>query len=181
MEKINFFNEFNTSSKEITIGENYFNNSYEFVILEISGLIDTYNSDLFLKNIKEFLKKTPRKVCIIEMSGINYMSSTGIGAFVELLKFCNENKIIFYMMNIGINVDEVFSLLGFKSFFNYIKELKDISDEKIQRSIFPAKIQCPHCSTELMAKKIGSFKCSKCSSIFRVIEKNEKIIIEKRN
>ena len=81
-------------------------------------------------------------------------------------------------MNINQNVDEVFNLLGFKSFFNYIKEIKDISDEKIKRSIFPVKIKCPSCSTELMARKIGSFKCSKCSAIFRITDKNNEIIIE---
>jgi len=178
MEKTNFFSEFNVSSKEVTIFEDYFNNSYEFLILKINGFIDTYNSDSFLESIKKFISLTERKVCIIEMSGINYMSSTGIGAFVELLKFCTEKKIVFYMMNINQNVDEVFNLLGFKSFFNYIKEIKDINDEKIKRSIFPAKIKCPSCSAELVVKKIGSFKCSSCSNVFRITEKNNQIIIE---
>ncbi len=178
MEKTNFFSEFNVSSKGVTIFEDYFNNSYEFLILKINGFIDTYNSDSFLESIKKFISLTERKVCIIEMSGINYMSSTGIGAFVELLKFCNEKKIVFYMMNINQNVDEVFNLLGFKLFFNYIKEIKNINDEKIKRSVFPVKIKCPSCSTELIAKKIGSFKCSKCSNVFRITDKNNEIIIE---
>jgi len=181
MEKTNFFEEFNNSNKELVINEDYFNNSYEFIILKVDGFIDTYNSTLFFNIIKNFINLASRKVCVIEMSGINYMSSTGIGSFVELLKFCTDKKIVFYIMNINNNIDEVFNLLGFKSFFNYIKELKDISNEKIKFSIFPAKVICPCCSAELTVNKIGSFKCSKCPGIFRITEKNNKIIVEKRS
>jgi len=180
MKETNFFENFNNSKKEIIIEESYFNNSYEFILIKLIGLIDTYNSMQFFQIIKDFLELSERKVFILDLHKLNYISSTGIGIFVELLKFCNNKKIIFYLMNINQNINEVFNLLGFKSFFNIIKELKDINDEKIERSVFPLKLPCPHCKTELLLKKIGSFKCLRCSNIFRVIDNNGEIRIEKR-
>jgi anti-sigma B factor antagonist len=120
MESTEFFKEFNERNKEVEILEDYFNNSEEFIILKSIGLLDTYNSSQYYKTITQFLSLKPRKVCVMEITNISYMSSTGIGVFVELLKFCSDKKIVFYIMGIQTNVDEIFNLLGFKSFFNYI-------------------------------------------------------------
>lgn len=175
-----FFEYFNNESKDVRIEEHYFNESEEFVLLKISGFIDTYNSTQFLREVTSFLEQKERKVLVLDLSGVSYMSSTGIGASVELNKFCIKNKIVLYFLGMQKSVKEVFSLLGFFSFFNYIDELKDIKEEKIHRSKFPATVQCPHCSKKYSIQKTGSFKCKGCTNMFRVIEKNNEIIIEKR-
>lgn len=179
--KTNFFDDFNNSSKEVKIEENYFNLSDEFVLLSISGIVDTYNSSLFLDTIKKFLDLKQRRVLVMDLNNVNYMSSTGIGAFVELLKYCTVNKTLLYLMKLNINVVEVFKLLGFSSFFNFIIELKDIKEEKIIRSLFPIQSKCIYCSTPLTLKKVGSFRCPSCSNTFRVVEQDGKVNIEKRS
>lgn len=177
LEKTKIFDKFNESGKEVTINENYFNNSPLFALLSVDGIIDTYNSQEFMRAIFDFCSFTERKVLVMNIKNVNYMSSTGIGALVQINKFCHESKIKLYIMGIQKNVDEVFSLLGFKSFFNYIIDLKDIKEEKITRSKFPYKFKCPHCNAELEAKKTGSYKCSQCQKIFRLAEENNKIVI----
>lgn len=172
IEKTNFFKELNDSQKEISIEENYFNNSEFFVLLTVKGSLDTYNSTEFMDIITKFCQLKTRKVLVINIKEVSYMSSTGIGAFVQLNKFTAAEDIKLYIMGIQKNVDEVFSLLGFKSFFNYIVDLKDIKEEKIVRSKFPHKFKCPHCQATLKASKTGSFKCKQCDKPFRVIEKD---------
>jgi anti-anti-sigma factor len=173
VKKTDIFNELNSAGREITIEENYFNNSEFFVLLSIKGIIDTYNSNDFMNSIMKFCKVVERKILVINIKEVNYMSSTGIGAFVQINKFCHEENIKLYIMGIQSNVGEVFSLLGFKSFFNYITELKDIKEEKIVRSKFPHKFKCPHCSASLEAKKTGAYKCSQCQKTFRVTEEKD--------
>lgn len=181
MDKTGFFKTFNSSKKEVVIEEGYFNGSPEFVILGVKGHLDNYNSNDFSSKVTEFIRLQERKVVVLDISEVNYMSSTGIGAMIQLNKFCIGNKIILYILGIQKNVEEVFSLLGFKTFFNYIKELKDIKEEKIQRSMFPKKIKCPYCSASILLQKTGSFRCKSCSNIFRVVEKDGSIEIEKRS
>lgn len=175
------FQKLNNESKDISIEVKYFNNSEEYVLLKLTGFLDTYNSDDFSRAVVKFLEKKDRKILVIDISSVNYMSSTGIGAFTALNKYCHQSNIKLYILGIQKNVKEVFSLLGFQSFFSYIDELKDIKEEKIKRSKFPIKIKCPYCEASLVAQKTGSFKCKRCENIFRLTEKNDKINIEKRS
>ena len=181
LDKTGFFNDFNQSSKELNISENYFNASDEFVLLGTTGFIDTYNSNAFGGSVIKFIGLKPRKVVVMDVTGTNYMSSTGIGAFAGLLKYCREKEIKLYIMGLQPNIHEVFQLLGFTSFFNFISDLKDIKEEKIARAHFPMQIKCPFCSASLNVPKVGSFKCLQCTNIFRVQEKNGETIIEKRS
>jgi len=172
MEITNYFDKFNNSDKELIIEERYFNEDTRFVMLGLKGLIDTYNTIPFYDNIKKFLALEERLVLVLDMNSISYMSSTGIGIFLQIDKDCKAGNIKLYLMGIRKNVDEVFSLLGFKMFFNYITELNDIKEEKIIRSIFPQKIKCPNCGITLKISKIGAFKCTGCLKTFRIVEKN---------
>ncbi len=179
--KISFFDEFNKSEKEVTIEESYFNNSSKFVLLVINGCIDTYNSNDFLNIIIKFCKLHERSIIVLDGSGIHYMSSTGIGSFIELQKYCIEDKIMIYLLGIQQNIIEIFTLLGFKSYFNYINDLKDIKREKIIRSIFPYKFECLYCNARLVASKNGSIICTQCYSEMRVNTDGEKVNIVRGN
>jgi anti-sigma B factor antagonist len=136
--------------------------------------LDTYNSSDFFRIIHRFLELEKRLVLVLDISKVNYMSSTGIGSCVEINRHCLKNNIKLYIKGMQKNVEEVFQLLGFYGFFNYIDELNDIKEEKIKRSLFPANIQCPYCSKKLKAQKTGSFKCPECLSAFRIVEANSR-------
>jgi anti-sigma B factor antagonist len=175
-----YFEEHKSEVNEVVIKELYLNNDKRFVVLDISGLLDTYNSSDFFRIIHRFLELEKRLVLVLDISKVNYMSSTGIGSCVEINKHCLKDNIKLYIKGMQKNVEEVFQLLGFYGFFNYIDELNDIKEEKIKRSLFPANIQCPYCSKKLKAQKTGSFKCPECLSAFRIVEANQEIKTEKR-
>lgn len=177
MKITNYFDKFNNSGKELIIKETYFNNNYKFVILSLDGQIETYNSPVFYKVIKDFLILEERLVLVLDINFIYYISSTGIGTLLQLDKDCKADGIKLYLMGIQKNIDEIFSLLGFKTFFSYITDLNDIKEEKIIRSVFPINIKCPHCQSELIILKTGAFKCKNCQGIFRVLEENNEIKI----
>lgn len=174
------FDYLNNGTNDISIKENYFNNSNKFALITIKGVIDTYNSAEFMKGVFKFCEIDERKILVISIKEVNYMSSTGIGAFVQINKYCREKNIVLHIMGMQKNVEEVFALLGFRSFFNFITELNDIKAEKIERSKFPTKIQCPHCNATLNGTKTGMFRCKQCQGVFRITVESDNIVIKKR-
>lgn len=158
------------SKDDIKIEGDYLNK--ETTILYFTGLIDTYNSDILQKEVNKFIQNNLQlKYIIFHMEGINYISSTGIGAIVEFYKTLKKNNIELYLMKVQKNVKSVFSLLGFSSLFNYIEDAEEI--KRVEKQIFPKKMQCPKCGTNFNVIKSGSFKCSNCKHIFRVNDKGE--------
>lgn len=164
--------EFNLDPKrdDVKIEGDYL--SEEAAILYFTGIIDTYNSNKVQNEVNNFIQNNINlKYIIFHMEGIGYMSSTGIGSIVEFYKIIKKNKMELYLMKVQESVKSVFSLLGFSSLFNYIEDANEV--KKVKKNIFPKKIQCPNCNTNLNVIKSGSFRCSSCKHIFRVNDKGE--------
>jgi anti-anti-sigma factor len=89
----------------------------DVIIVSPKGYIDTYNTAFFNKKMEAVLKKYHK--IIFDLSGINYVSSTGIGAFTGLLRHIKPKGGDMILINVQPKVYEVFSLLGFTSFFNF--------------------------------------------------------------
>lgn len=160
---------------DIKIEGDYLNE--ETAILYFKGVIDTYNSDTVQREINSFIRSNLEiKYIIFHMEGVNYISSTGIGAVVEFYKTLSKNNIELYLMKVQKSVKSVFSLLGFASLFNYIEDAEEI--KKVKKKVFPKIIQCPNCGVKLNVIKSGSFKCSSCKHIFRI--NNEGEIVENK-
>lgn len=154
----------------------------DVLIIRMTGQLNTYNSTPFQKKTHLILSTSFRKL-IFNLSGINYVSSTGIGAFTQILKeFSKDSKPgIITLAEIQPKVYEVFQLLGFTTFFR-IFDTADSAVAHFQNhqeiSMFPKILNCPLCNIKLKALKSGKFRCSKCRSIL-VIDSNAKIFIEK--
>ncbi len=143
------------------------------VILVLNGYIDTYNSNGFQKRIKRAVE-TGFVRLIFNCSGLNYVSSTGIGSFTSFLKTVKPRGGDVVLINIQPKVYEVFQLLGFSQFFN----IRDTIEEAISHfskhgdgpdnSLFPVTFKCPICSTKLKAVKTGRFRCSNCKTVLAV-------------
>ena len=69
-------------------------------IIEIHcvGYIDTYNSNFFLKKLTLVTNKYSK--IILNFSGINYISSTGIGAITTILKTCRDKNGDLILINV---------------------------------------------------------------------------------
>ncbi len=143
------------------------------LILFLTGYIDTYNSNFFQKRVNRAIEAGFVRL-IFHCSGLNYVSSTGIGSFTAFLKAVKPRGGDLVLLEIQPKVYEVFQLLGFSQFFN----IKDSMDEavaffstgiaKAQTEIFPKIFKCPICSKKLKATKPGRFRCSECKTILAI-------------
>ncbi len=143
------------------------------LVLYLTGYIDTYNSNFFQKRVNRAIESGFTKL-IFHCSGLNYVSSTGIGSFTAFLKAVKPRSGDLVLLEIQPKVYEVFQLLGFSQFFN----IKDNLDEAVEffskgsatsdSDIFPKIFKCPICSTKLKASKPGRFRCSNCKTILAI-------------
>ena len=145
------------------------------IMLTLIGYIDTYNSNFFQKRVQKIIDSGFVRL-IFHCSGLNYVSSTGIGSFTAFLKAVKPQGGDLVMLEIQPKVYEVFQLLGFSQFFNIRESLEDsirfFNTDKIQEkpSVFPKIVSCPICSKKLKAVKSGRFRCSECKSILAIDE-----------
>jgi anti-anti-sigma factor len=143
------------------------------LVLYLDGYIDTYNSNFFQKRVGKAVDAGFVRL-IFHCSGLNYVSSTGIGSFTAFLKAVKPKGGDVVLLEIQPKVYEVFQLLGFSQFFN----MKDSLDESIaffktstgaeQESPFPMVFDCPICAKKLKAVKPGRFRCSECKTILAI-------------
>lgn len=143
------------------------------LILFLTGYIDTYNSNFFQKRVNRAIESGFIRL-VFHCSGLNYVSSTGIGSFTAFLKAVKPRGGDLVLLEIQPKVYEVFQLLGFSQFFN----IKDNLDEaveffskggtKVESDVFPKIFKCPICSKKLKATKPGRFRCSECKTILAI-------------
>jgi anti-sigma B factor antagonist len=143
------------------------------LMLALTGYIDTYNSNFFQKRIQKAIDGGFVRL-IFQCSGLNYVSSTGIGSFTTFLKAVKPQGGDLVLLDIQPKVFEVFQLLGFSQFFNIRESIEESVDffnsDKVQDkpSIFPKVVACPLCYKKLKAIKAGRFRCSECKSVLAI-------------
>jgi anti-anti-sigma factor len=149
--------------------------------LTLTGYIDTYNSNFFQKRVQKAIEGGFVRL-IFQCSGLNYVSSTGIGSFTTFLKAVKPQGGDLVLLDIQPKVYEVFQLLGFSQFFNIRDNIDDSitffnSDQTTEKpSIFPKVVSCPLCNKKLKAVKPGRFRCSECKSILAIDEAGQVLL-----
>ncbi len=143
------------------------------LVLYLTGYIDTYNSNYFQKRVAKAIESGFIKL-IFHCSGLNYVSSTGIGSFTAFLKGVKPRGGDLVLLEIQPKVYEVFQLLGFSQFFNIKENLDDaveyfvVGEQASKTDLFPKVFSCPICSKKLKATKAGRFRCSECKTILAI-------------
>ena len=85
--------------------------------VRLSGYIDTYNSSYCREQVDTILNRGANHL-LFDMRRLSYVSSTGIGlVFVDTLKQVKKNGGSIILAAMIARVEEVFQLLGVKSFF----------------------------------------------------------------
>jgi len=143
------------------------------LILVLEGYINTYNSGFFQKRIQKAIEAGFIRL-IFNCSGLNYVSSTGIGSFTAFLKTVKPMGGDLVLLEMQPKVYEVFQLLGFSQFFNVKKSLDDsigfftgdISEPGTVE--FPKVFPCSICSKKLKALQPGRFRCPDCKTILNI-------------
>jgi anti-sigma B factor antagonist len=142
--------------------------SSEAIIIHLTGYIDTYNSEFFAKQMNAVMTAGYSRI-ILACKGINYLSSTGVGAFTNILKTLGTKGEV-VIAEAQQKILEVFQLLGFSSFFRIFDSLdaakqhilSDASTSKLE--IFPKVMACLICTKQLKVSKSGIFRCPECKT-----------------
>ena len=160
------------------------------LILQVSGEINTNNAPRFQRKT-ELAIMAGNINLLFDCSGINYLSSNGVGSFVSILKVLNPKGGRFTLYRVQSKVMEVLQLLGFTNFLNISNDIEDaikylkgapaISESTFQKEVmckveqpaivapvFPKTFKCPKCHKVLKAPKEGRFRCVSCKQIIRV-------------
>ena len=143
------------------------------LILTLEGYINTYNSNNFQKRIQMAIEADFIRL-IFNCSGLNYVSSTGIGSFTAFLKAVKPFGGDLVLLELQPKVFEVFQLLGFSQFFTIKKTLEDsivffrgftTGPDNVE---FPKVFSCSTCAKKLKALQPGRFRCPECKTILNI-------------
>ncbi len=150
----------------------------------LTGYVDTYNSVTFQKKMNKVIERGFIKL-ILDTKGLEYLSSTGIGALATILKDLRSKGGDFVLINTGPKILEVFKILGFLHFFvirtndqEAISYLKDVGgggstsgqegSPASANNLFPCSFACPICDRNLKVQKPGKYRCSGCKSLLEM-------------
>jgi anti-anti-sigma factor len=160
---------------------NEIENTPKCMMLILTGYIDTYNSNFFQKRVQKVIEAGFVRL-IFNCSGLNYVSSTGIGSFTTFLKAVKPQGGDLVLLDVQPKVFEVFQLLGFSQFFCIRDNLGDaisfFNTNQTREDIpsFPKVVACLVCSKKLKAIKAGRFRCSECKNIL-VIDESGQVLL----
>jgi anti-sigma B factor antagonist len=91
------------------------------LVVTPSGKLDTISAPEFGKELAALLQKSPKR-CLIDMSKVSFLSSSGLQVLLAGAKISKKENITFGIFGMNEMVDDVFCLSGFN---NFIESFKD--------------------------------------------------------
>jgi anti-anti-sigma factor len=136
----------------------------------LTGHLDGTNSAGFTSSVVEVIGMYPRlRIILFNLQSLNYIASSGIGAFVNILLHAKTSNLRMGLYGLGPNIRSVFELLGFIDFFS-ISESRDVALEAARAS-FPDSDNipsCPACGEMILPDHGTGYRCPRCGSRFSV-------------
>jgi anti-sigma B factor antagonist len=181
---------------QLDLAESSLNETEKVVTTQIIGAVDSTTNTEFESKLSGILKSGV-KYLILNLSGVTYINSTGMGA---LIKFSDSYRSIggeIALVAIPRKVVALFEMLGLISIFQIfegdegaLKYLRDFIDKSGKESDVPAPdikaaapevrakddperypvhFSCPACETRLQIPGSGKFKCPRCSTYYSAV------------
>ena len=92
------------------------------LVIRIVGILDTANSPAFQIAVSDCLGEAKESGgLILDLGGLAYASSAGVGALTTILIETQRHGIPFFLCRIPQNVGAILDLLGFSAFFDRIE------------------------------------------------------------
>ena len=140
--------------------------------LSLSGEITAQNSYQVLRKIELCIFAGYTRLLFV-CNHLDYLSSTGVGIFVDVLKSLRVRNGRLCLFEIQPRVYEVLQLLGFVTFLHCDNDLDSAEaylkgSDLASISLFPKVIKCPYCTKSLKVTKEGRFRCPACKGILKV-------------
>lgn len=87
------------------------------VVLTVRGPVDGYTCDLLQKKINQSIIDGQHRI-ILDLSGVDYISSAGLGVFIAARNKAQEDDGMIVLLNLSKCVREVFKVLSMDDFLN---------------------------------------------------------------
>ncbi len=88
----------------------------EYTLVSVEGRIDTTNFSEFEKPIMTLIEGGCSKI-ILDCSGLNYISSSGLRVFLIIQKKMKADKGNFILCSLQPGIKEIFDISGFSTIF----------------------------------------------------------------
>lgn len=92
----------------------------DVVLISVSGYLDAHTFEELEESITGLFKTRVYKI-VVDLSGVEYISSAGAGVFIGALSTAQENSGNIVLLNPTANVREVFDLLGLTQIFSVVE------------------------------------------------------------
>lgn len=89
----------------------------DYALVTVEGRIDTTNAAEFESKLTEVMDGGSSRL-ILDCSGLNYISSSGLRVFLVIQKRMNGVKGLFRLCNLQPGIREIFDISGFSSIFS---------------------------------------------------------------
>ncbi|MFP4468613.1 MAG: STAS domain-containing protein [Bacteroidales bacterium] len=89
----------------------------DHLLLTVDGRLDTTQSDAFEKEMMQVLEEGNKKI-IMDCSGLNYISSSGLRIFLTMQKRMMAVGGTFKICNLQPSIQEIFDMSGFSMIFS---------------------------------------------------------------
>ena len=87
-------------------------------LLTVRGFLDAHTFEELEKTINDLFDSGSHKL-VVDLSGLDYISSAGAGVFIGAIGTAQENDGNIILMQPSPNVKEVFDLLGLSQIFTF--------------------------------------------------------------
>ena len=101
----------------IQVNITYVGEEFEVTIIDVQGYIDTSTAPEINRVLNEQLSRGKYYI-IINLEAVDYISSTGWGVFIGDLKEIRNNGGDLVLVNMSVNVHNIFELMEFSSLLN---------------------------------------------------------------
>ena len=85
-------------------------------LVTVAGRVDSSNASQLDERLKELMDNGRHKL-VLELSGVNYMSSAGLRAMVGAVRECKKHRGDVRLANVSERVAEVLKLAGLNAIF----------------------------------------------------------------
>ncbi len=95
-----------------------------FTVVSIHGRIDTINAGNFEAQLMQILDKDEEKLLVLDCSGLDYISSSGLRIFLVAQKKTMAAQGRLLLSNMQPAIKEIFDISGFSNIFSIFPDIE---------------------------------------------------------
>lgn len=127
--------QFNSEEPDLRISVHTDSTYSGLVVLSLEGSLDTENATAFHRTIASVMQTLEScRVIVFDLHRLKYISSSGIGAFTNILVAAERYGYQIFLYRLSANVRVVFDTLGFSQFFRLVEDWGEVREHIAKRA-----------------------------------------------